>query len=38
LPRIFGLYGVWSSIVVAEVASFVMVVIFVVKYRGKYGY
>ena len=38
LPRIFGLYGVWSSIVVAEAASFVMVVIFVVKYRGKYGY
>ena len=38
LPRFFGMTGVWSSIVVAEIASFVMVVILVGKYRGKYGY
>ncbi len=38
LPRFFGMTGVWSSIVVAEVASFVMVIVLVWKYRGKYGY
>lgn len=38
LPKFFGLTGVWSSIVAAEVASFIMVVFFVVKYKKRYGY
>ncbi len=38
LPRIWGMTGVWSSVVVAEVASFVMVVVLVVKYKRRYGY
>ncbi|MBR4020629.1 MAG: MATE family efflux transporter [Firmicutes bacterium] len=38
LPRFFGMTGVWSSIVVAEVASFMMVIVLVWKYRGKYRY
>ena len=38
LPRILGMTGVWSAVVVAEVASFVMVIVLVWKYRGKYRY
>lgn len=38
LPLIFGLDGIWYSIVVAEVVSVIVTVIFLIAKRKKYGY
>lgn len=38
LPPIFGLDGIWYSIVVAEVVSVIVTVIFLLAKRKKYGY
>ncbi len=38
MPLMFGLTGVWLSIVVAEIMAVVVTVTFVVLRRGRYGY
>lgn len=38
LPNIFGEMGIWSAVIVAEVASGIMTTIFILKYRKRYGY
>lgn len=38
LPKLFGLDGIWLSEIVAEIASFIVVVICVISMRKKYGY
>ncbi len=38
LPLIFGIDGIWASIVVAEVLSMVMTIIFMIIYQKRYGY
>ena len=38
LPVFFGLNGIWFAAAVAEVGSFIPVVLFTVKLRNRYGY
>lgn len=38
LPIWFGINGIWSAIIVAEVAALIMTVAFLVKYRKRYHY
>lgn len=38
LPIFFGLNGIWSSIIVAEVIALSVSVALVLKFRGRYGY
>ena len=38
LPLVFGLDGIWFSVVAAELAALVLTAFFVVKYRKRYGY
>lgn len=38
LPIWFGINGIWSAIIVAEVAALIMTVAFLVKYRKRYQY
>lgn len=38
LPLVLELDGIWLSIVVAEVASFILAIIFIAAMRKKYGY
>ncbi|MBD5384527.1 MAG: MATE family efflux transporter [Ruminococcaceae bacterium] len=38
LPLIFKVDGIWASVVVAELAAFVITVIFIIAKRKKYGY
>lgn len=38
LPSIFGLNGIWLAVVVAEVLSLIVSIIFLVRNRKKYGY
>lgn len=38
LPLIFGIDGIWASIVVAEVMSVIITIILIIKMRKKYNY
>ncbi len=38
LPLIFGLNGIWASIIVAEGLALIMNIIFLVKYQKRYNY
>lgn len=38
LPLIFKVDGIWASVVVAELAAFVITLIFIITKRKKYGY
>lgn len=38
LPRIFGINGVWSAVIVAEGLSLILTVACLMKYRGRYHY
>ena len=38
LPVFFGLIGIWSSVVVAEVIAFVLTTVFMIALRNRYGY
>lgn len=38
LPLIFGVDGIWLSIVVAELMAFVVTMVFIFGMRKKYGY
>lgn len=38
LPLLFGLNGIWSAVIMAEGFSFVIVMIFLVQNKKKYGY
>lgn len=38
MPLIWGLDGIWFSVVVAEVFSVILTAVFVIVYRNKYGY
>ena len=38
LPLIFGLDGIWASVVVAELTALVLTTFFVLKYRKRYHY
>lgn len=38
LPLIFGVDGIWYSIIVAELAACILTIIILYKYRKKYGY
>lgn len=38
LPLVFGLDGIWSSVVAAEFAALLLTAFFVVKYRKRYHY
>ncbi len=38
LPLLFGLDGIWSSVVAAEMTALVLTTFFVVKYRKRYHY
>lgn len=38
LPLILGLTGIWSSIIVAEVASVILTAVFIIAKRNKYHY
>lgn len=37
LPGIFGLNGIWSSVIVAEAGAFIVTIIFFLIFRKKYG-
>ena len=38
LPLVFGLDGIWASVIVAEFAAATLAVVFLIAYRKKYGY
>lgn len=38
LPIFFGLNGIWSSIIVAEILALIVSIFLIVKFRKKYGY
>ena len=38
LPEIFGIYGVWWAMPVAEILAIIIAVFMLVKYREEYGY
>lgn len=38
LPKIFGINGIWASVVVAEFMAEILVVIFMIIKRKKYNY
>ena len=38
LPVFFGLNGVWSAIIVAELASLALTIVFMLANAGRYGY
>lgn len=38
LPKIFGINGIWASVVVAEFMAVILVVIFMIIKRKKYNY
>lgn len=38
LPIFFGLNGIWSSIIVAELVALIISTTFILRYRTKYGY
>jgi len=38
LPLIFGLNGIWSAIIVAEIAALVLTMFFIVNKRKEYHY
>lgn len=38
LPRIFGINGIWSSVIVAECGAFILTLTFLIVFRKKYGY
>lgn len=38
LPMLFGITGVWAAICCAELATLVLVIVFFLKNRAKYGY
>lgn len=38
LPIFFGINGIWSAIIVAEVAALLLTIFFLVKYRKRYQY
>ena len=38
LPLILEVKGIWLSVVVAELMAFTVTLIFIYKFRGKYGY
>lgn len=38
LPLVFGLDGVWGSIIVAEIAALIVTVIMFIKFRNRYHY
>lgn len=38
LPRIFGINGVWSAVIVAEGLSLILTVVCLMRYRSKYQY
>jgi Na+-driven multidrug efflux pump len=38
LPMVFGLMGIWSSVIVAEAAALVLTIVFIYVNRKKYHY
>lgn len=38
IPLIFGVNGIWSAIIIAEIMSFTLSLVFMIKLRKRYGY
>ena len=38
LPKVFGVDGVWMSVPIAELLSFIMSLVYIKKYSSVYGY
>lgn len=38
LPMFFGIYGIWSSVIMAEMMAILVTIIFLIKLRKRYGY